>query len=183
VSLLELQQGSDAWRLARCGSLGASVLHEVVAKTKTGWGASRAGRLSTLVIERLTGVPQDTFQTAAMMAGTEREPEARSLYEFMTNSTVKQIGIALHPTIGGTHASPDGLVGDDGLVEFKCPQPAQHLATLLGEPIAGKYMTQMAWAMRCCDRAWCDFVSYNPDFPDSMQLFIQRVERDAKRIA
>lgn len=182
MNLLEVTQGSEEWKLARVGSLGASCLHEVVAKTKTGWAASRANRMAALVVEQLTGLPQDTYQNAAMQHGIETEPEARTAYEFMTNSSVKQIGLVRHPDIGGTHASPDGLIGNDGSLEIKCPQPAQHLSTLIGEPIASKYVIQMQWQMRCCDRAWCDFVSYCPAFPGSMSLFIKRVERDDKLI-
>lgn len=183
MKVLDLEQGSEAWKAARCGSLGASVLHEAVARTKTGYSASRANRMATLVIEKLTGVPVETFQNAAMQHGTETEPEARIAYEFYANVDVAQIGLVLHPNIGGTHASPDGLVGTDGLLELKCPQPAQHLATLLGEPIPDKYQVQMLWQMRCCDRAWCDFGSYNPSFPESMKLHVRRFPRDDTRIA
>lgn len=178
MQFLDIKQGSPEWHLARAGSLGASAVHEVVAKTKSGWAASRASRMATMVIEKLTGLPLDTYQNAAMLAGIEREPEARRTYEFMANVSVEQVGLVRHPDIGDTHASPDGLVGADGLVEVKCPQPSQHLSTLLGEPIAGKYVIQMQWQMRCCNRAWADFVSFNPDFPPSMQIFIQRVARD-----
>jgi putative phage-type endonuclease len=180
---LDLEQGSEAWRAARCGSLGASVVHEAIARAKTGFGASRANRMATLVIEQLTGVPVEAFQNAAMQHGSETEPEARIAYEFYANVDVAQIGLALHPDIGGTHASPDGLVGDDGLLEIKCPQPAQHLSTLLGEAIPDKYIVQMQWQMKCCGRDWCDFASYNPAFPESMKLFVQRVPRDDARIA
>lgn len=178
----ELVQGTDEWRRARAGSLGASVVHEAVARTKTGWGASRANRMATLVIERLTGEPIDTFQTSAMLHGIETEPEARVAYEFYRNATVTEIGLVRHPSIAGTHASPDGLVGENGLLEIKCPQPAQHLNTLMGEAIPDKYVVQMQWQMRCCEREWTDFVSYNPAFPDPMRLFVQRVFRDDKRI-
>jgi hypothetical protein len=139
--------------------------------------------MAILVIEQLTGIPVETFQNAAMLHGTETEPEARAAYQFEANCRVQQIGLVLHPTIGGTHASPDGLVGSDGLLELKCPQPAQHLATLLGEPIADKYQIQMLWQMKCCNRAWCDFGSYNPSFPESMKLHIRRFHRDDARIA
>ncbi|MCC0013623.1 MAG: YqaJ viral recombinase family protein [Rhodobiaceae bacterium] len=175
-------QGTEEWRQARAGSLGASAVHEAIAKTKSGYAASRANRMATMVIERLTGQPQDTYQNAAMLHGIETEPEARIAYEFWTNTSVEQIGLVKHPDIAGTHASPDGLVASEGLLEIKCPQPAQHLATLLGEPIPDKYLVQMLWQMRCCKRAWCDFVSYNPSFPENMRLHIQRVERDDARI-
>lgn len=181
--LANLEQGSEAWLAARCGSLGASSLHEALARTKMGWGASRANLLARLVIERLTGRPTDSFKTSAMMTGTEREPAARAAYQFTTGNTVTQIGLARHPTIEWTHASPDGLIGSDGLLELKAPQPAQHLATLMGEPVADKYVLQMQWQMRCLNRDWCDFGSFNPDFPDSMQLFVRRFERDDARLA
>lgn len=183
VQYLDSEQGSEEWKRARAGSLGASQIHEALARTKTGWGASRANRLATLVTERLTGQPQDTYQNAAMLHGIETEPEARVAYEFWQDVTVVQVGMARHPTIAGTHASPDGLVGDDGLVEIKCPQAAQHLATLLGEPIADKYIMQMLWQMRCCEREWSDYVSYNPAFPERMRMVVKRVQRDDKRIA
>jgi predicted phage-related endonuclease len=89
----------------------------------------------------------------------------------------------LHPTIKGTHASPDGLIGDDGVLEIKCPQAPAHLATLLGEAIPLKYSLQMQWQMRCCEKAWADFVSYNSTFPVSMRLFVKRVPRDDELIA
>lgn len=184
-----LIQGSDAWRAARVGSLGASALHEVVARTKSGYSASRANAMARLLVERLTGQEQDAYQNAAMLHGIETEPEARVAYEFRTNADVMPIGLVRHPTIEGTHASPDGLVGVDGLVEIKCPQPAAHLATLLGEPIPDKYIVQMQWQMRCCDRTasirptrWCDFVSYSPAFPEAMRLHVKRVPRHDARI-
>lgn len=181
--MIELIQGSAEWHQARCGSLGASCVHEVVAKTKTGFSASRANRMACLIVERLTGIPQDSYQNQAMLDGIEREPDARIAYEFYADAEVAQVGLVCHPTLDGTHASPDGLVGDDGLVEIKCPQPAAHLATLLGSPIPDKYVTQMLWQMRCADRAWCDFASYNPQFPEAMRLLVKRVYRDDKAIA
>jgi putative phage-type endonuclease len=185
ADLLSIEQRSDAWLQGRCGSQGASTLHEVVARTKTGPSASRTNRMSTIIVERMTGVPQKTYVNAAMQDGIETEAEARAAYAFRCDVDVTEVGIALHPTIKGTHASPDGLVGTDGLVEIKCPQQSGHLALLLGEPIPSKYIIQMQWQIRCCgdDRKWCDFVSYNPSFPASMRLFIQRVSRDDRHIA
>jgi hypothetical protein len=96
---------------------------------------------------------------------------------------VALVGLVKHPSIAGTHASPDGLVADDGLIEIKCPQPATHLDTLLGQYVPGKYVHQMQWQMACTGRAWCDFVSYSPAFPDPMRLYVQRVSRDDLKIA
>lgn len=181
--LLDAPQGSDEWRKARAGSLGASSLHEVVAKTKSGWSASRSNKMATLIVERLTGEPQDTYQNAAMLHGVTTEPEARAAYAFRADVDVQEVGLVRHPSIVGTHASPDGLVGNDGLIEIKCPQPAAHLAVLMGEAIPQKYILQMLWQMNCCKRSWCDFVSYSPAFPEHMRIFIKRVERDDKFIA
>lgn len=178
-----LIQGSQEWRLARCGSLGGSRFHEAIAKIKSGYGASRANLAADLVIERLTGQPVEKFVTAAMLAGTENEPAARELYEFMNDCTVEQVGLIKHPTIKNAHYSPDGLVGDDGLIEIKAPQPAAHLRTILNEEIDGKYLTQMQWGLCVTGRKWCDYVSFSPAFPGEMQIWIRRVPRDDKLIA
>ena len=178
-----MQQGTGEWRLERCGSLGASSIADALAKTKTGWGASRTQVMSRLVIERLTGIPQETYQNAAMLHGIETEPEARAAYQFEAVVLVKQIGLATHPTIAGTHASPDGLVEDAGLLEIKCPSGGTHLETLLGAPIAQKYLYQMQWQIACTGRVWCDFASYHPAFPEAMRLHVARVRRDDRLIA
>lgn len=179
----DIIQRSEAWYKARLGSLGASCIHEVVARTKTGYSTSRANRLAALVCERLTGVPESTYQNAAMLHGIETEPEARAAYTFYSNAAVVEVGLVRHPTIAGTHASPDGLVGEDGLLELKCPQPAAHLALLMGGSIPDKYVTQMLWQMVCCERLWCDFVSYSPAFPEDMRLVVRRLPREPRRIA
>lgn len=171
-----LVQGSPEWLLARVGSLGASRVHDAIARTKTGYTAKRADILSDLVTERLTGKPVSVFVTQAMKDGTEREPYAREAYEF-AHSPVVVTGLYRHPTIKGSHASPDGLVGDEGMIEIKCPIAKTHLETLLTQEIPAKYITQMQWQMECTSREWCDFVSWNPDFPPAMQLFVKRYER------
>jgi putative phage-type endonuclease len=154
-----------------------------MAKTKSGPSASRANYLAQLVTERLTGTVADSFSNAAMQWGTDHEPQARAMYELETGNTVMEIGFAIHPTIEMSGASPDGLVGDDGLVEIKCPNSATHIATLLGSKPDGKYVKQMQWQMACTGRAWCDFVSFDPRLPDAMQMTIIRVDRCAETIA
>jgi putative phage-type endonuclease len=183
MSDADLSQRSEEWKTARVGSLGASCVHEVVARTKSGWGASRQNRLAALVVERLTGQPQDTYMNAAMQQGIDLEPAARAAYAFDKDVDVVEVGLVRHPTIDKTHASPDGLVGDDGLVEIKCPQPAAHLATLLHGDIPDKYETQMQWQMACTTRQWCDFASYNPAFPEHLRLYVRRIMRDDTLIA
>jgi len=139
--------------------------------------------MAELIAERLTGKPAEKFSNAAMAHGTETEPEARKFYEFMTDRAVEQVAFVPHPAIAMSGASPDGMVGDDGLVEIKCPNTATHIDTLLGQCIPAKYETQMQWQMACTGRQWCDFVSYDPRMPESMQMFVSRIERDDDVIA
>jgi len=179
----EIIQGSPEWFAIRVGKVTASRVADVVAKTKTGWGASRANYMAELIAERLTGEAAEKFSNAAMAWGTEKEPDARAAYEFFTDSAVTEVGFASHPSIAMTGASPDGLVAEDGQVEIKCPNTATHLDTLLSQAVPSKYVTQMQWQMACTGRKWCDFVSYDPRLPETMSLFVKRVERDDKLIA
>ena len=175
-------QGSPEWFAARLGKVTASKVSDVVAKTKSGWGASRANYMAALIAERLTQTPADSFSNAAMQWGTEQEPLARVAYEFFTGRDVEQVGFVDHPSIPMTGASPDGLVGEDGLVEIKCPNTATHIDTLLDGKVPGKYVIQMQWQMACTGRQWCDFVSFDPRMPEEMRLWIQRVDRDGPHI-
>jgi putative phage-type endonuclease len=183
MKVIDCEQNSAEWLAARCGSLGASSIADMVAKTRAGWGASRFNLAARIVCERLTGTPQESYTNAAMQWGHDTEPQARAMYEFMRDVAVQQVGLVLHPSINKSHASPDGLVGDDGLIEIKCPNTATHIETLLSEDVEGKYVKQMQWQMACCGRAWCDFVSFDPRLPAEMQMFVQRVRRDDEFIA
>jgi putative phage-type endonuclease len=176
-------QGSDEWRRARAGSVGASSIADLMAKTKAGWGASRANLMARLIAERLTGEPQEAYKNEAMRWGTETEPLARDAYSFMRDVDVAEVGLIRHPEIEGTHASPDGLVGTDGLVEIKCPNTATHIDTLLSGEVSLRYVSQMQWQMACCGRSWCDFVSFDPRMPGDLQIFVRRFPRDDAHIA
>lgn len=175
-------QGSPEWFAARCGRVTASRVADVVAKTKTGWGASRANYMAELIAERLTNVTAPGFTNAAMQWGTETEPQARAAYVGRTGASVAEVGFVDHPEIAMTGASPDGLVADNGLIEIKCPNTATHLDTLLSGIVPAKYITQMQWQMACTGREWCDFVSFDPRLPENMSLFVHRVERDLSMI-
>jgi putative phage-type endonuclease len=175
-------QGSPEWFAVRCGKVTASRVADVIAKTKTGYGASRANYAAELIAERLTQSTAPGFTNAAMQWGTDQEPHARAAYSLLHDVDVEEIAFVDHPEIAMSGASPDGLVGLDGLVEFKCPNTATHLDTLLSETVPGKYITQMQWQMACTGRAWCDFASFDPRLPPSMQLFVKRVKRDASLI-
>jgi putative phage-type endonuclease len=179
----DIEQGSEAWFSARLGKVTASRVADVIAKTKMGWGTSRANYMAELVAERLTGQPAERFSNAAMAWGTEQEPNARLAYEFETDQEVSQVGFVPHPLIAMSGASPDGRVGEHGLVEIKCPSTSTHIETLLSQAIPGKYATQMMWQMACDGRDWCDFVSFDPRLPENMRLFISRVKRDHAMIA
>lgn len=171
-------QGTEEWHLARLGKVTASRVADIIARTKSGPSASRSNYMAQLICERLSGQPTETFTNAAMQWGTEREPEARDAYAFLRNVDVDEVGFVDHPRIAMSGASPDGLIGDGGLLEIKCPQTATHLETLLGRAAPAKYVTQMQWQMACTGRAWCDFVSYDPRLPDHLRMFVTRVERD-----
>ena len=172
-------QGSPEWFATRCGKVTASRVADVIAKTKTGWGASRANYAAELIAERLTQTTAPSFTNAAMQWGTDQEPNARQANEKAKGVEVQEVAFVDHPEIAMTGASPDGLVGADGMLEIKCPNTATHLDTLLEGKIAEKYVTQMMWQMACTGRQWCDFVSYDPRLPENMQLFVHRVTRDA----
>lgn len=174
----EVIQGSPEWHAIRLGKVTASRVADVIAKTKNGPAASRKNYMAELVIERLTGHVADGYTSAAMQWGTDTEPQARLAYELHRNTDVVQVGFIHHPHIADSGASPDGLVGDDGLVEIKCPQSATHMETLDSGIVPAKYITQMQWQMACTGRGWCDFVSFDPRFPAPMQFFVKRVERD-----
>lgn len=173
-------QGTEEWHMARLGKVTASSISDVMAEGRSGKpSATRANYEARLVAERLSGRPAETFRSAAMDHGVETEAQARACYTMATGRNVEEVGFVPHPTISDAGASPDGLVGDDGLVEIKCPNTATHIASLLSERIPDAYAKQMQFQMACTGRAWCDFVSFDPRMPDEMQLWIKRVPADA----
>lgn len=173
-------QGTEEWLAERAGKVTASQLYNVMmAKTTEGYKNYAA----QLVCERLTGQPVETFKSAAMEHGNETEPRARAMYELETGRDVVECGFIPDATLENTGASPDGLVGDLGLVEIKCPQPAKHIKNLMGGTIDKAYRLQMQWQMECTGRDWCDFVSFNASFPDHLQLDIRRVDANAEEQA
>lgn len=170
-------QGTPEWLAERAGKVTASMLSNVMmAKTAAGY----QNYLAQLICERLTGEPVETFKSAAMEHGNETEPQARAFYELETGNEVVECGFIPHPALTNSGASPDGLIGDLGLVEIKCPQPAKHIKNLMGGTIDKAYSLQMQWQMECTGREWCDFVSFNPSFPAHLQLHITRVDADAE---
>lgn len=178
----QLQEGDD-WMLARVGAFTASRAADLMAKTKTGPSASRGNLLTLLAVERLTGQPVETYSNAAMQRGIELEAEARDAYSFQTGNAVQEVGYVPHPTIARAGCSPDGLCGDSGLVELKVPASmAKHLDALRTGAHAQEYAWQLQHQLWVTDRDWVDAVSYDPRFPDGLQLAIKRVYRDSEAI-
>jgi putative phage-type endonuclease len=177
-----MEQGTAEWLAARCGKVTASRAADVIAKTKSGWGASRANYMGELIAERLTGTPAEKYTNAAMQWGTDTEAAARAAYQFEKMTPVVKVGFVPHPSIAMAGASPDGFVGDDGLIECKCPNTATHIETLLGQSVPSKYIWQIQMQLACTQRQWADFVSFDPRLPESMSLFVQRVPRDGEAI-
>ena len=173
-------QGTPEWLSERAGKVTASMISNVMMKPET---AGFRDYQAQLVAEILTGKPQGSdFTSAAMQFGTETEPLARSAYEAETGFSVDEVGFCQHPKIERSGASPDGLVGNSGLVEIKCPKVSNHLAYLIADVVPAAYKNQMQWQMACTGRDWCDFVSFRPDLPEHLQLFIIRFKRDPARI-
>ena len=173
-----IEQGTDSWFTARLGKVTASRVADLMAKTKTGYSASRDNYMAQLVCERLTQTKGDSFTNSAMEWGTTQEPFARAAYEAKTGEMVEEVGFVPHPKIEWAGASPDGLVGLFGLVEIKCPNTATMIDALLTGKVPSKYNVQMQFQMTCTERDWCDYVVFDSRMPAKAQLFIKRVERD-----
>jgi putative phage-type endonuclease len=173
-----IQQGTPEWLQLRAGKVTASRVADILAKTKTGPSASRQNYLIELAIQRTTGTIPESYTNAAMEWGTQTEPQARVAYEVKTGNFVDQVSFIDHPSMEWFGCSPDGLVGDDGLVEIKCPNSATHWEYFKAKEPPKKYYIQMQAQMACTGRAWCDFVSFDPRMPERSQLLIVRVPRD-----
>lgn len=173
-----MEQQTTEWFNARLGKVTASRIGDLMAKTKTGYAATRANYMAQLIVERMTNRQTESYSNAAMQWGTETEPLARAAYEMANNVMVDEVGFIEHPTIALAGASPDGLIGEHGLVEIKCPNTSTHIDTLLNSTIDQKYLYQMQWQMACTGRQWCDFVSFDPRMDESLQLKIIPVKRD-----
>lgn len=175
-------QGSEEWHAARLGRVTASRVADVMAKTKTGYSASRTNYMMELLCQRLTGKREEGFTSAAMQRGTELESSARSVYEAENGVIVIECGLVQHSTIAMFAASPDGIIGSDGLLEIKCPNTSTHIDFLRTGKPDGKYQLQMLAQMACTGRDWCDFVSFDDRLPEPLQFYCIRFYRDDCRI-
>jgi putative phage-type endonuclease len=180
--LIQAEQRSPEWFAARAGVVTASRFKDVLAKTRSGYAATRMNYMSEKVLERFTGKPVESiFTTKEMQWGTDNEPLARLEYELKTGNTVQETGLWLHEEIMAG-ASPDGFIDEDGCIEIKCPNTATHILTLQTKKIPYQYISQVQGQMWIAARKWCDFVSYDPRLPENAQMIIIRVERDDKYI-
>jgi len=175
-------QGTDEWKQSRVGIVTASRFADVMTKIKTGESATRYNYKAEIIAERLTGKPTESFVSFAMQWGTDHEPEARTIYETIHELKVEETGLVKHPQIEAG-ASPDGLVGKDGLIEIKCPNTATHITTLIKGEAPKYYMSQMQGQMWITGRNWCDFISYDTRLNDKLAYFCIRVPRDDDFIA
>lgn len=168
LEIINCVQGSDEWKQHKCGIASASCFKDILAKGK---GISRKNYLLKLVGERITGQPAESYSNAHTERGTELEPIARSLYVEQTFNDVLDCGFMKNWGVG---YSPDGLIGNDGLIEIKCKLAHLQAEVLLGGEVPNEHMAQIQGGLWVSERKWLDFVSYCPGMP----LFIKRVERD-----
>ncbi|QLH63211.1 lambda exonuclease family protein [Serratia symbiotica] len=174
-----MEQKSPEWFAARCGKVTASRLADVMARTKSGYSASRQNYMAELICQRLTGTREEGYSNSAMRRGNELEPVAREMYVLnQFDAEVSEVGFIPHPVIEGFGASPDGLVNDDGLIEIKCPNTWTHLETIKSGKPKRQYLLQMHAQMMCTDRKWCDFISYDDRLPPDLAYFQKRIIRD-----
>jgi putative phage-type endonuclease len=179
-----MEQRSEEWFAERRGKVTASRIGDILNTIRSGaWAASRKHYAAQLVSERLSDKNPEPYTNEWIEWGIEQEAPAKEAYTKATGNAVDEVGFINHPTIASAGASPDGLIGEDGLLEIKCPATATHIERLLNEEIPESYMLQMLWQMACSGRKYVDFVSFDPRLPEDMQLFIKRIERDDVEIA
>lgn len=171
-----MQQGTDEWFAARLGKVTASRCHEVIARTKSGYTAARKKYMDDLIEQRLTGKFPEAYSSNEMNWGLITEQSARERYENERWVTVEEVGLVNHEWVEESCASPDGLVGNDGLIEIKCPKTTTMINYVTSGTIPESYQTQMLWQLACTQRKWCDFVVFDPRLPFRMQIWIKRFE-------
>ena len=183
MRIFDCEQNSAEWIWARTGRITASRMGDLMATLKRGGeAASRRDYRAELIAERLTGKTEDRYLSKEMQFGIEQEPFARTAYEIRTENMVDQAGFVFHPRLDFSGASPDGLIGQDGGLELKCPKTTTHLAYMATGAVPEEYQHQMLWNMACAEREWWDFASFDPRLPEKLRLFIVRMPREEARI-
>lgn len=181
-TFIQCEQGSKEWFEWRLGCVTSSRVADCIAKLKrkAGEAACRRDMRFELACELLTGRASEHYVSRWMEEGKEKEPLARAEYELRNSVYVETVGFVTHPAIKMAGASPDGLVGEDGLIEIKCPKIETHLEYILADVVPEDYVPQMLWQLDCTERQWNDFVSYHPDLPDDLQIFTKRLTLSSK---
>lgn len=175
------EQGSPEWFSVRLGKVTASRFKDVLSNGRNGnVSKTRLNYSYELLSEILTYQMQDNFVSQAMQYGIDTEPEARKMYEFVTDTKVDQVGFVERNSFVG--CSPDGLIGKDGLIEIKCPRSSTQLAYFLNNELPDEYKYQVHGQLWVCEREWCDFVSYDPRNKTKSGFFKLRVNRDEEII-
>lgn len=183
MRILSYPQRSPEWFAARLGRLTGSRAADMLATIKTGEAAARRDLRVQLVCERLTNQSQESgYINAEMQRGIDLEPVACKAYEALSGNTVQSVGFLQHEELmAGT--SPDGLVGEDGGLELKCPKAATHLGYLKAGTLPKEHAAQITHNLWISGRDWWDFVSYDDRWPERFRIFHVRVHRDEKAIA
>lgn len=169
-----MTQGSAEWINARVCKATGSRIGDIMARTKSGPSERRKKYMRELLCERLTGRALDHFVSDAMQWGIDNEAYAAAAYEARTGVMLEECGFFVHPTIKDSGASPDRLIGTDGVLEIKCPNTMTHLNTILTGEIDYDYQCQMVYEIDSTGRQWADFVSYDPRLPGDLAYFCKR---------
>lgn len=177
-------QGSASWLSARCGHLTASRMADAMAMLKSGKPSEARNKLLIEILaERMTGDAMPHFVNDAMRHGIETEPLAKSAYESASGNLLDACGFILHPSIEHFGASPDSLLDDDAVVEFKCPTSTTHIGWMLAGVVPDQHKPQMLAQLACTQRTRAVFVSFDPRMPHARQLFIKEWAPDPAEIA
>jgi len=177
----DIEQGSADWHSLRLGKITASRVKDVLSKGR-GTTPSKLSEtyMIELLAERLTGEAKPFFENDAMRWGTETEPQARAMYELRSGNTVEEVAFVKHNEFIGV--SPDGFIGDDGLLEIKSPNTTTQLKRAFSEGYSSDYKAQIQCQLWVTERKWCDFVSFDPRLDCGASYLIERVYRDEEYI-
>jgi putative phage-type endonuclease len=173
----ELEQGTPEWFAIRLGVITGSKFKDVMAK---GAGKTRKSYMYQLAAEIITGQAEEGFTNSAMEWGTENEPAARAMYELHNKVDVDEVCFIKRDDFVGV--SPDGLVGESGLTEFKCPKTTTQIETFLSGKMPTTHKAQVQGQIWVAEREWCDFVSYDPRVDGDASYCCYRQERDDEYI-
>ncbi len=177
--ITEFEQGSEEWLQVRSGIPTASEFSKIITMAGSK-STSQKTYMNTILADWCAGKPVDTWEgNDWTQRGNELEPEARKLYELITGNKVEQVGFCFKDDKKMSGCSPDGLLGDDGLLELKCPKASTLIGYIFDDKVPSKYFQQVQGQLWVTGRKWCDFMAYHPEF----EPFIVRVERDEKFLA